>query len=140
MDTLKAEALKQGRWRLGEDGYIEKGPFPKDKTTVNVSVVGNQPDTGATILSLTPRHAGESPVVVYAEPAPRDSVKDSPGRRSRQLHHGGRHAVLPGPRDHGPLRNRRAGSLDRRAQDPSPGGASRRQAPRHLACTPKADI
>ena len=66
MDTLKAEALKQGRWRLGEDGYIEKGPFPKDKTTVNVSVVGSQPDTGATILSLTPRHAGESPVVVYA--------------------------------------------------------------------------
>jgi len=66
MDTLKAEALRQGRWRLGEDGYIEKGPFPKDKTTVNVSVVGSQPDTGATILSLTPRHAGESPVVVYA--------------------------------------------------------------------------
>ncbi|WP_419609939.1 DUF499 domain-containing protein, partial [Thiolapillus sp.] len=26
MDTLKAEALKQGRWRLGEDGYIEKAP------------------------------------------------------------------------------------------------------------------
>ncbi|TLD46042.1 MAG: hypothetical protein FAZ92_01684 [Accumulibacter sp.] len=66
MDMLKAEALKQGRWRLGEDGYIEKGPFPKDKTTVNVSVVGSQPETGATILSLTPRHAGESPVVVYA--------------------------------------------------------------------------
>ena len=48
MDTLKAEALKQGRWRLGEDGYVEKGPFPKDKTTVNVSVVGAQPETGAT--------------------------------------------------------------------------------------------
>ena len=29
MDTLKAEALKQGRWRLGEDGYVEKGPFPE---------------------------------------------------------------------------------------------------------------
>lgn len=66
MDTLKAEALKQGRWRLGEDGYIEKGPFPKDKTTVNVSVVGTHPETGETILSLTPRHAGESPLVVYA--------------------------------------------------------------------------
>ena len=24
METLKTEALKQGRWRLGEDGYIEK--------------------------------------------------------------------------------------------------------------------
>lgn len=66
MDTLKAEALKQGRWRLGEDGYIEKGPFPKEKATLNVSLVNTRPDTGETILSLTPRHAGESPVIYYA--------------------------------------------------------------------------
>jgi hypothetical protein len=66
MDTLKAEALKQGRWRLGEDGYIEKGPFPKEKTSVNVSLVGAHPETGESILSLTPRHAGESPVVYYS--------------------------------------------------------------------------
>ena len=75
MDTLKAEALKQGRWRLGEDGYIEKGPFPKDKTTVNVSVVGVHPETGATILSLTPRHAGESPAV-YCATKPERSDQD----------------------------------------------------------------
>lgn len=66
MDTLKSEALKQGRWRLGEDGYIEKGPFPKEKTTVNVSLVGSHPETGEAILNLTPRHAGESPVIYYA--------------------------------------------------------------------------
>ena len=66
MDTLKVEALKQGRWRLGEDGYIEKGPFPKEKTGVNVLVVGANPETGESILSLTPRHAGESPVVYYS--------------------------------------------------------------------------
>jgi len=66
MDTLKAEALKQGRWRLGEDGYIEKGPFPKEKSTVNVSLVGTYPETGETILSLTPRHAGESPIMYYS--------------------------------------------------------------------------
>ena len=66
MDTLKSEALKQGRWRLGEDGYIEKGPFPKEKTTVNVSLVGSHPETGEAILSLTPRHSGESPVIYYA--------------------------------------------------------------------------
>jgi hypothetical protein len=66
MDTLKAEALKQGRWRLGEDGYIEKGPFPKEKTSVNVSLVGAHSETGESILSLTPRHAGESPVVYYS--------------------------------------------------------------------------
>ncbi|WP_372157402.1 anti-phage-associated DUF499 domain-containing protein [Xanthomonas campestris pv. fici] len=66
LDTLKVEALKQGRWRLGEDGYIEKGPFPKDKATVNVSVVNVKPDTGETVLSLTPRHAGESPIVYWS--------------------------------------------------------------------------
>jgi len=41
IDALKAEAFKQGRWRLGEDGYIEKGPFPKEKSTVNVSLIRN---------------------------------------------------------------------------------------------------
>lgn len=54
MDTLKAEALKQGHWRQGEDGYIEKGPFPKDKTSVNVTVVGVDTETGQTTLSLSP--------------------------------------------------------------------------------------
>ncbi len=66
MDTLKTEALKQGRWRLGEDGYIEKGPFPKEKAVVNVSLVGNHPETGESILSITPRHAGDSPKVHYS--------------------------------------------------------------------------
>ncbi len=66
MDTLKTEALKQGRWRLGEDGYIEKGPFPKEKTSVNVSLLSTHPDTGESIVSLTPRNAGESPVIHYS--------------------------------------------------------------------------
>ena len=66
LDTLKTEALKQGRWRQGEDAYIEKGPFPKDKATVNVSVVNVKPDTGEAVLSLTPRHAGESPIVYWS--------------------------------------------------------------------------
>ncbi|MBG6817109.1 DUF499 domain-containing protein [Pseudomonas aeruginosa] len=66
LEALKTEALKQGRWRLGEDGYIEKGPFPKDKATVNVSVVNVKADTAETVLSLTPRHGGDSPVVYYS--------------------------------------------------------------------------
>lgn len=66
MDTLKAEALRQGRWRLGEDGYIEKGPFPKEKATVNISIVTVNQDTGETVLNLTPRHAGDSPVVYWS--------------------------------------------------------------------------
>lgn len=69
MDTLKTEALKQGRWRLGEDGYIEKGPFPKEKTSVNVSLLGTTPDTGESLISLTPRNAGESPVIHFSTSA-----------------------------------------------------------------------
>lgn len=69
LDALKTEALKQGRWRLGEDGYIEKGPFPKDKATVNVSVVNVKADTAETVLSLTPRHGGDSPIVYYSTKA-----------------------------------------------------------------------
>jgi hypothetical protein len=66
MDTLKSEALKQGRWRIGEDGYVEKGPFPKEKATVNVTSLGIQPESGESMLSLTPRHAGESPSIYYS--------------------------------------------------------------------------
>ena len=66
MDTLKAEALKQGRWRMGEDGYIEKGPFPKEKTSVNVSLQASNPDNGESILILTPRNAGDSPIIHYS--------------------------------------------------------------------------
>ena len=66
LDALKTEALKQGRWRLGEDGYVEKGPFPKDKATVNVTLVNIKADTGEAVLSLTPRHGGDSPIVYWA--------------------------------------------------------------------------
>ena len=66
LEALKTEALRQGRWRLGEDGYIEKGPFPKEKTSLNVSVEGSNPETGETHLHLTPRHAGDSPVIRYS--------------------------------------------------------------------------
>lgn len=69
MDTLKAEALKQGRWRLGSDGYIEKPPFPQEKTTVNVVVQTTHNDTGESALTLTPRHCGTSPIIHYSTTA-----------------------------------------------------------------------
>ncbi|WP_435257269.1 anti-phage-associated DUF499 domain-containing protein [Thioclava sp. FR2] len=75
MDVLKAEALKQGRWRLGEDGYVEKGPFPKEKCTVNVTVQSVSSETGEATLALTPRNAGDSPIVHYS-PKPEVSASD----------------------------------------------------------------
>lgn len=139
MDTLKAEALKQGRWRLGEDGYIEKGPFPKDKTTVNVSVVGVHPETGATILSLTPRHAGESPAV-YCATKPERSDQD---RRVDDLDNfstdeGTLYFWVKDPTgqfESGPAVRWLADLKIRHQVDPA---ADRRRVT--LACTPRADL
>jgi hypothetical protein len=66
LDTLKLKALQQGRWREGNDGWIEKGPFPKERTSINIA--GSQEDTqrGEMVLSLTPRNAGPSPRVHYS--------------------------------------------------------------------------
>lgn len=69
LDQLKAEAISQGRWRQGEDGYIEKGPFPKEKTSVNVITQSVNSETGEATLALTPRNSGNSPVVHYSETA-----------------------------------------------------------------------
>lgn len=67
METLKSEALKRNKWRLSRDNYIEKGPFPKDKTSINVSVVSTDDNSKVTLLSLTPRNAGATPRVHYSK-------------------------------------------------------------------------
>ena len=69
LENLKAEALKQGVWRQGDDAYLEKGPFPKEKTSVNVTVNSTNPETGEVVLTLTPTYAGSSPVIHYAPDA-----------------------------------------------------------------------
>lgn len=76
LENLKAEAIKQARWRMGEDGYIEKGPFPKEKTSVNVTVHSIKSETGETVLTLTPKYAGSSPIVHYSQ-TPDVSTKSS---------------------------------------------------------------
>lgn len=67
LEVLRDEALKQGRWRQHADGQIEKGPFPAEKTSVNVIALGTDRESGETRLSLTPRNAGDSPRVYVLE-------------------------------------------------------------------------
>lgn len=69
LDVLRDEALKQGRWRQTPEGHIEKGPFPAEKTSVNVTVLGTSRETSETSLSLTPRNAGDSPRVYVLKSA-----------------------------------------------------------------------
>jgi len=66
LEDLKNEALKQAEWREGKDGYIEKKPFPKDKTTLSVTSEETS-RTGHLMLSLNVRHAGDIPVVHVSE-------------------------------------------------------------------------
>jgi hypothetical protein len=68
LDSLKVQAISQGRWREGNDGWIEKGPFPKEKTAVNV-ISQEDTRTGESLLAITPRHAGQTPTVHYGRTA-----------------------------------------------------------------------
>lgn len=63
LEVLRDEALQQGRWRQTPEGHLEKGPFPPEKTSVNVTLLTTHRDSGETSLSLTPRNAGDSPRV-----------------------------------------------------------------------------
>ncbi len=69
LEVLRDEALKQGRWRQTPEGHIEKGPFPAETTSVNVTPLTTNRETGETNLSLTPRNAGDSPCVYVARTA-----------------------------------------------------------------------
>lgn len=69
LEQLKVKAISQGRWREGNDGWIEKGPFPKEKTAVNIVSQTQDVQTGETVFTLTPVNAGPSPKVHYSTSA-----------------------------------------------------------------------
>jgi len=66
LEKLKDGAAAQGRWREGADGYIEKGPFPKNKTGINVVEQAMDEKNDEIVLSLNPKNAGPAPKVYYA--------------------------------------------------------------------------
>lgn len=54
LDDLKDEMLRKGIWRE-HGGYIEKGPFPKEKTDVLIQELRRDDETGEVVLKLTPK-------------------------------------------------------------------------------------
>lgn len=67
LDQLKRIALAEKRWRDTNDGYIEKGPFPKEKTQVSVVSQITDVSSGEAVLQLTTKNAGAEPQVHYGE-------------------------------------------------------------------------
>jgi len=55
LDDLKDSMIRKGIWRE-EGGYINKGPFPKEKTSVKIQEIFRDEETGEVTLKLTPVH------------------------------------------------------------------------------------
>ena len=65
LEALRKTAEGRGRWRYTEEGYVEKGPFPKAKTRVIVSERDYKEETGAATLEILARDAGPHGRVHY---------------------------------------------------------------------------
>lgn len=65
LDQLRKFAEQRGTWRYTDDGYIEKGPFEKPKTSVVLVERGYEEATGEATIEVTPRDAGRAPRVYY---------------------------------------------------------------------------
>ena len=59
LEEIRRAAEGRGRWRYTEDGYIEKGPFPKATTSVLVTPRGYKEETGMATLEVVARSAGQ---------------------------------------------------------------------------------
>lgn len=64
LEQLRKIAEQQDRWRYTEDGYIERGPFKKPQTSVSVSRLHYDPETGEATLEVSPIHAGTKAQIV----------------------------------------------------------------------------
>lgn len=76
LEKMKDAAIAQGRWRQGSDGYLEKGPFAKEKTSANVIPTENDFANKTLLLQITPVNAGNSPVIYFSESPGVDTSSD----------------------------------------------------------------
>ncbi|MDX1982043.1 MAG: anti-phage-associated DUF499 domain-containing protein [Bryobacteraceae bacterium] len=69
LEALRKIAEGRGRWRYSEEGYIEKGPFPKAKTRVIVAERDYKEESGTATLEVLARDAGPRGRVHYSKDA-----------------------------------------------------------------------
>ncbi|MBX3024939.1 DUF499 domain-containing protein [bacterium] len=65
LEQLRKLAEQRGVWRSSEDGYIEKGPFEKPKTSVILDERAYDEATGEATLEVTVRDAGAAPRIYW---------------------------------------------------------------------------
>jgi hypothetical protein len=57
LDDLKDALIKRDIWRDIGGGFVERGPFPKPKTSVTIQQLARDPNTGEVTLRIRPLHA-----------------------------------------------------------------------------------
>lgn len=67
LEAVKREAVKTGKWRDRENGKVQRGPFPPDRTRISVTEEGRSDDTGAVTLAVQALDAGQNPRIHAAE-------------------------------------------------------------------------
>jgi hypothetical protein len=58
-ETMKTRAIVKDVWRDEGGGYIKKGPFPKEKTSVHVQQEHRDPASGRATLRVVPQHGAD---------------------------------------------------------------------------------
>lgn len=58
LEELRRLAISRGRWRENGTGGLEKGPFPKEKTSVGVTEAAYDEQSGTATLHVVPKNAG----------------------------------------------------------------------------------
>ena len=66
LDELRKIALSRGHWRDTGTGWIEKGPFAKEKTSISVAVTDFDERTGTATLFVTSKNAGIRPTIYWS--------------------------------------------------------------------------
>lgn len=75
LETLRKIAESKGIWRDMEDGYLERGPFAKPKTSVSIQPISEaDATTGRVTLQITAIAAGKSPQI-YWDTSPKVGTK-----------------------------------------------------------------
>jgi hypothetical protein len=66
LDDLRKIAQSRGHWRDTGTGWIEKGPFAKEKTSVSVAVTDFDERTGTATLFVTTKNSGKRPTIYWS--------------------------------------------------------------------------
>lgn len=77
LDTLLKSMLRKGIWRE-TGGYIDKGPFPKEKTSVAIQLLRYNEETGEAVLKLTPIHGDKIYYEVDGIPTTASNLVENP--------------------------------------------------------------